>query len=104
MEKETQNKDAKIQQPKGIILHLALVDSLVGKVAGFKKQNKHPTKKKKKKIKQPPQNTPHKKKPHQTKKKNTPTNSTGIPTCQKLFFPPQRYSRPYSRSTKQNLV
>lgn len=70
MEKETQNKDAKIQQPKGIFLHLALVDSLVGKVAGFKKQNKHPTKKKKtpKKTTTPKHTTQEKTPPNKKKK------------------------------------
>lgn len=75
MEKRTQIKDAKLQQPKGIFLYPALVDSLVGKMAGFKttKTNTLPTPKIKKKPR-PNQNTHAKS-----------HNSTGIPTCWKLY-------------------
>lgn len=46
MEKKTQIKDTKLQQPKGIILYPAIADSLVGKMAGFKKPKRIPPKKK----------------------------------------------------------
>jgi len=57
-------KMPKTQQAKAIFLHPTLADSLIGKVAGFKKakQTKH----------------------HHPPNK-TPQNSTGIPMCQKLY-------------------
>lgn len=89
MEKKTQNKDAELQQPKGIILYPALADSLVGKVAGLKKtkQNQknhtHTQNKNKKTHAQPTNNQQMQNK--ETLQPHAPTPSTGILTCWQLY-------------------